>query len=491
MQADTDISEREAPMEHTSNSDGVDPTEFTPPKSLVSSLVRGAALWALPVLIISALVLTWLYRTTTYRIFDDPLDSAVTSLIASVNVNEEGLIELNREPLDPRYQRALSGRYWMIGQIIEDGSYPLKVLAASRSLYGESLVLSPAIIRGLNENMGETVRGRSAGPDDYEVLRLVAQQVILPGSEKPVVILAGADGRAATRDIQRFGLVALSLMTVLCFGLMFAVYAQVRIGLRPLFSLRDNVADVREGKAAQVIGQYPPEIAPLATELNTLIAHNKDIVERARTHVGNLAHALKTPLAVLRNEADSGEIPSDLVIKQTDLMTQQVDHHLRRARAAARGQAIGVSTTVDEVVDPLVRTLPRIYRDKDLLLDVSLEEGLVFRGAKRDLEEMIGNLMDNAAKWTQQEIRITTQSLTNRGEMMRVTIEDNGPGLKPEEFEEALKRGARLDEATPGSGLGLAIVDDLARAYNGQFKLSSSDMGGLFAELILPKRGAK
>jgi signal transduction histidine kinase len=460
------------------------------PQSLVVSLVRGAALWALPLLIISAMALTWLYRETTYRIFDDPLDSAVTSLIASVNVDEGGNVLLSREPLDPRYQRALSGRYWLIGQQLDDEAYPLKVLAASRSLYGDSLTLAPSMLEALNADMGETVSGSAPGPDEYETLRVVAQKVILPGTEKRVIVLAGADRRAATRDIQRFALISIILLALVCLGLVVAVFMQVRLGLRPLFTLRDRVVDVREGKAAQVEGDFPQEIAPLANELNSLIAHNKDIVERARTHVGNLAHALKTPLAVLKNEAQmDGETPSDLVAKQTEIMTQQVDHHLRRARAAARGQAIGVSAPLAEVVDPLARTLPRIYRDKDLLLDIQLEPDLIFRGAKRDLEDMVGNLMDNAAKWTKGDVNLIAKTEADRPEFMRITIEDNGPGLSPDEYQEAMKRGARLDEATPGSGLGLAIVDDLARAYKGSFTLSRSALGGLQAELLLPKRG--
>lgn len=460
------------------------------PASLVVSLVRGAILWALPLLIISAITLTWLYRETTYRIFDDPLDSAVTSLIASVDVNEKGELGLIREPLDPRYQRALSGRYWLIGQKMEDGTYPLKVLAASRSLYGESLILPPATMSALNAKMGEAVRGSTAGPDELEVLRVVARQVILPGTERAVIIVAGADRRSATRDIQRFSAIAFLLMGLLCLGLFFAVFTQVRVGLRPLFSLRDKVAEVREGQSAQVEGRYPPEVAPLAEELNSLITHNKDIVERAQRHVGNLAHALKTPIAVLKNEAElASKTDSDLVAKQTAIMNQQVDHHLRRARAAARGQEIGVSTVLADVVDPLVRTLPRIYRDKDFFLSADLEDDLVFRGAKRDLEEMIGNLMDNGAKWTKDELRVTAKTDTDRPDMMRVVIEDNGAGLSPDDYAEALKRGARLDEATPGSGLGLAIVDDLARAYKGQFLLSRSEsFGGLQATLVLPKR---
>jgi signal transduction histidine kinase len=462
----------------------------TQPQSLVISLVRGAALWALPLLILSAMVLTWLYRETTYRIFDDPLDSAVTSLIAFVNVDENGDLLLSREPLDPRYQRALSGRYWLIGQELEDEGYPLKVLAASRSLYGDSLTLSPGTLAALETNRGATVRGSAPGPDEYETLRIVAQKVILPGTEKSVIVLAGADRRAATRDIQRFALSAIALLALLCLGLVIAVFMQVRLGLRPLFTLRDRVVDVREGRVPQVEGNFPQEIAPLANELNSLIVHNKDIVERARTHVGNLAHALKTPLAVLKNEAQmASETSSELVAKQTEIMTQQVDHHLRRARAAARGQAIGVSTDVAEVVEPLARTLPRIYRDKDVLFNIHLEPNLVFRGAKRDLEDMVGNLMDNAAKWTSSEVSLTALTEGTRPEFMRITISDDGPGLSPEDYQEAVKRGARLDEATPGSGLGLAIVDDLARAYKGSLTLSRANLGGLQADLLLPKRG--
>ena len=447
-------------------------------------------MWAIPILILSAVVLTWLYRTTTYRIFDDPLDSAVTALIASVDVNENGVVLLSREPLDPRYQRALSGRYWLIGQAGSEARAPLDVLAASRSLYGESLILEPPVLRKLKSNMGEAVRASSQGVDTGETLRIVARQVILPGTDRPVIVLAGADKRAATRDIQRFALTALALMAALCLALIFAVYTQVRVGLSPLFTLRNKVADVREGKAAQVEGVYPPEIAPLAEELNSLISHNKNIVERARTHVGNLAHALKTPLAVLQNEAQSGKATSSaLVAKQTEIMRQQVDHHLRRARAAARGQSIGVTTPIKDVIDPLTRTLPRIYREKDLLIDVDTEKALVFRGAKQDLEDMIGNLMDNAAKWTKTDIKVRAASDQTQADMMRITIEDNGAGLDPKEYEEALKRGARLDEATPGSGLGLAIVDDLARAYKGQIHLSRSEIGGLKAELILPRVG--
>jgi signal transduction histidine kinase len=373
----------------------------------------------------------------------------------------------------------------MIGTI-EDGReiIPLK---SSRSLYGASLPVTSATISALDKQGQDPVRFTTLGPDldADERLRVVALQVVLPNMTNPVVVLAAADRAPVMRSIRNFILAAVTLLSILILGTIFAVYAQVRLGLRPLFDLGRRIADVREGRAASVEGDYPPEISPLATELNSLISHNKTIVDRAQTHVGNLAHALKTPIAVLRNEAEAAETtPSEIVAKQTDMMASQVDHHLRRARAAARGQAIGVRANMDPVIDGLVRTLPRIYRDKDLTIERKGDTGLIFRGHPRDLEDMIGNLMDNAAKWTGSRIDVFVRKVEEG--VCIVRISDNGPGLTAEEIAEALKRGARLDEATPGSGLGLSIVEDLADAYKGSLTFSRAPLGGLQAELRLP-----
>ncbi len=455
------------------------------PPSLVSSLVRAAALWAVPGLIGVTLALGLVSRNSSYRSFDESLESAVLGLIASVESDEDGTLRLSRELPEPRYQRALSGRYWMIGTI-EDGReiIPLK---SSRSLYGASLPVTSATISALDKQGQDPVRFTTLGPDldADERLRVVALQVVLPNMTNPVVVLAAADRAPVMRSIRNFILAAVTLLSILILGTIFAVYAQVRLGLRPLFDLGRRIADVREGRAASVEGDYPPEISPLATELNSLISHNKTIVDRAQTHVGNLAHALKTPIAVLRNEAEAAETtPSEIVAKQTDMMASQVDHHLRRARAAARGQAIGVRANMDPVIDGLVRTLPRIYRDKDLTIERKGDTGLIFRGHPRDLEDMIGNLMDNAAKWTGSRIDVFVRKVEEG--VCIVRISDNGPGLTAEEIAEALKRGARLDEATPGSGLGLSIVEDLADAYKGSLTFSRAPLGGLQAELRLP-----
>lgn len=454
----------------------------TPTSSLVSRLVRAAALWTIPALLIASIGLTWFYRTTVYRSFDDPLESAVTALVASAEVLESGQVVLTRQPIDPRYQLALSGRYWMVAEVPEQGDP--RLILASRSLYGETIPILRRDLARLADGSGEAIRFSSSGPDTNEPLRVIGRQVQLAGLEAPIVVMAGADRRPATRSIQQFAGLAFFLLLLLVGGLISAIYAQVRLGLRPLFDLRDRVASVREGRSQRVDGSFPAEIEPLAEELNSLIRHNRTVVERAQTHVGNLAHGLKTPLAVLQNETGrKSGVPTDIVRRQTDAMRQQIDHHLRRARAAARGQSIGLSTEIDPIISGIARTLPRIYREKDLEIETVGDTGLKFRGDGRDLEDMVGNVMDNAAKWSRRQVRVTTR---DSGGRVQIVIEDDGPGIAEDMRDTALKRGARLDEQTPGSGLGLAIVGDLVEAYGGRLTLSDSTLGGLKVDIELP-----
>lgn len=455
--------------------------------SLVWRLVRSAAMWAVPALLFTAVSLIWFYRASTYRIFDDPLVNTIQALIASAETdpNAPGGFSLTSEPIDPRYQLALSGRYWLIGELQEDGR--LNTLKGSPSLYGATLTLPARDAVIIKERQGDVVRSSSRGPDS-EPLRLAAQSVIFPGQDaRPVVIVAAADRRSAAKAVRQFSYIAAGLMFILALGQAVAIFVQVRLGLRPLFALQERVVDVRQGRTGSVEGDYPREIKPLADELNSLISHNKTVVDYAQTHVGNLAHALKTPLAVLRNEAGTKQSTlAEIVGRQSEIMSNQVDHHLRRARAAARGQTIGAKTPISETLTSLVRTVQRIYRDKDLDIQLHVEEGLVFRGEKRDLEEMAGNLLDNACKWTKGKIRIKVDVPEEPEARVRLVFDDDGPGLSKDQYAEVLKRGARLDEATPGSGFGLSIVNDLAQAYNGSVELGESPLGGLRTILIIP-----
>ncbi|HEY8004452.1 MAG TPA: ATP-binding protein, partial [Phenylobacterium sp.] len=230
-------------------------------------------------------------------------------------------------------------------------------------------------------------------------------------------------------------------------------------------------------------------LTPLAHELNALVEHNQQVVDRQRTHVGNLAHALKTPISVMLAESAQRPGPlAEVVDRQAEAMRQQVDHHLRRARAAARTQGLGERTSVAEVLDELTRTLGRIYRDRGVVIDWDADEDLYFQGERQDLLEIVGNAVENACKWGKSRVRVNAEALG--ADRFRLVVEDDGPGLPPDRREEVLKRGARLDESAPGSGLGLSIIDELARAYGGGLQLSDSSLGGLRLEADLPRAAA-
>ena len=464
------------------------PSSLFSNSSLVLRLVRGAALWVLPILVFSAFALTWFYRVSTYRLFDEPLTNTITALVASVNISPDKVLTLNGEPIDPRYQQALSGQYWMIATLGDDGA--LIPVRASLSLASETLLLPKADIEFIRAHPGAFVQSVTDGPDGNDPLRAVVQSVLFDKmGDEPLIMLAAADVRAATRDVRRFAALAIGLMVFVSLGLLVGLMTQVRLGLRPLFDLREKVADVREGRATRVGGDYPREIQPLATELNSLIDHNKNVVDQAKTHVSNLAHGLKTPLAVLLNEADGSKTAlGTIVTRQAESMKNQVDHHLQRARAATRGQAIGVTASVPETLEPLARTLEKIYRSKDIAFDIDVRPMLMFRGEKRDLEEMAGNLLDNACKWTKSYVGVTAGVSAVDDRLLEICVTDDGPGMPSEKYTEALKRGIRLDEATPGTGFGLAIVDDLAKAYKGSLTLGESKAGGLSVTLRLPRR---
>jgi signal transduction histidine kinase len=274
-------------------------------------------------------------------------------------------------------------------------------------------------------------------------------------------------------------------------GLVAVTLFQVRFGLLPLRKIEHGLAAIRSGNATTLEGELPAEIEPLQSELNALICSNQEIVDRARTHVGNLAHALKTPLAVITNEArgDKGGVGAK-VAEQALLMSEQVKHDLERARMAARVNVIGRVTPVAPVVEPLVRALTRIHQERNVTVSVACPADARFQGERQDLEEMLGNLLDNACKWARHAVVLNVEvvPVTGRGQAKRleITVSDDGPGISKEQRARIGKRGMRLDETKPGSGLGLSIVMDLAQSYRGSCELGSSAEGGLSVRLALP-----
>jgi signal transduction histidine kinase len=267
---------------------------------------------------------------------------------------------------------------------------------------------------------------------------------------------------------------------------------QVRFGLAPLTRISESLAAIRSGRAERLEGEFPVEIAPLARETNALIEANREIVERARTHVGNLAHALKTPLSVIVNEAATRGSDSfaQKVLEQADIMRDQVARQLERARLAARSTRIGALVNVPPVVTALARSMEKLHREREIAIDVDVPEHAHFHGEQQDLEEMVGNLVDNGCKWARSRvaIEVLADQLAGEGEKagVRIIVDDDGPGLSPSQREQVALRGQRLDETKPGSGLGLSIVVELARLYGGVLTLGTAPIGGLRAELALP-----
>jgi signal transduction histidine kinase len=266
----------------------------------------------------------------------------------------------------------------------------------------------------------------------------------------------------------------------------------VRFGLAPLARISESLAAIRSGRAERLEGEFPVEIAPLARETNALIEANREIVERARTHVGNLAHALKTPLSVIVNEAATrgSDRFAQKVLEQTDIMRDQVARQLERARLAARSTRIGALVDVPPIVTALARTMEKIHRDREIAIDIDVPDHAPFRGEQQDLEEMVGNLVDNGCKWARSRVAIEVVAdpppASSEKARVRIIVDDDGPGLSSAQREQVALRGQRLDETKPGSGLGLSIVVELAGLYGGVLTLGTAPIGGLRAELALP-----
>lgn len=450
-------------------------------RSLVGRLVLLAAGWSVAVLIVTGLSLTAFFQQAALNRFDLGLVDLIEGLNAGVSV-EDGKV-FAPALTDARALRAYSGRYW---QIAEPGpNNTIKIIVRSRSLFDRDLKIPPQVVAEIAATPAKQVFYAAEGPLD-QPLRATAMQVQLTGRPAPVVLMAAEDRSPVDREARRFAALTAGALVLMGAGILAAVFIQVRVGLQPLFRLRGEVADVRKGKIERIVGDYPSELEPLATELNALVAHNQDVVERQRTHVGNLAHALKTPISVMLTEAQQqpGQL-SEVVSRQAEAMRGHVEHHLRRARAAARSQTHGERTLVEPVIDELAVTLERIFLDKGVEIDWRCPDDLCFRGERQDLQEMAGNIMENAGIWSKGRVRVAAVALSP--ERLVITVEDDGPGLPADRRDEVLKRGARLDESAPGSGLGLAIVDELARAYGGALVLGDSSMGGLKVELALPR----
>jgi signal transduction histidine kinase len=452
--------------------------------SLALRLFVSATAWAVVILLITGVVLSSIYRQAVERAFDRRLDVYLRTLVADVASPEEAGDKFPQSLGEPLFELPLSGWYWQVTRL-DPNKHDMR---ASRSLWDAGL---PHLQdRGVPAGPDGTRIGYVSGPEDQR-LRLVERNIDLGDDGHYLVAVAG-DAAEITDETRSFDQALIITFSILAAVLLLTTMFQVRFGLAPLKRITDSLTAIRAGTAEHLTGQFPEEIAPLARETNALIDANREIVERARTHVGNLAHALKTPLSVMVNEAASrpGDPFAKKVQEQADIMRDQVARHLERARLAARLTVVGSITDVAPVVTALARTMEKIYHDRGVAIEVHADEQARFRGERPDLEEMIGNLVDNACKWAAARVVIEVvcerSNLPDAGSVLRIVVDDDGRGLSPSEREEVAQRGRKLDETKPGSGLGLSIVVELAALYGGELKLGTAPLGGLRAELVLP-----
>jgi len=453
--------------------------------SLALRLFATSAAWTLLALPLAGYIIYALYRDDVQLSFDAQLKKLLTQITID-SMSTMGDEPVNPPNLyEPLFEVTQSGWYWQIRPI--DGApgrtlvSPSLATAMLPSPYDRKFPTDDTGTRWMNVPgpTGSTIR----------ILEFIDSPGHDPEKTKYSIMVAGPmDWFEET--VAKFRARLTSALSLVGLGLLAATVFQVRFGLLPLRRIERGLASIRSGQVERLEGKLPAEIEPLQTELNALIESNQDIIDRARTQVGNLAHALKTPLAVITNEAREDKTAfGTKVAEQAHLMRDQITHYLDRARIAARTNTIGRVTPVEAVAEALVRAIERIHSEKGISIDYTVQPGAKFQGEKQDLEEMLGNLLDNACKWGQSRVYLTAvvnnQDTTSR-RRLRITVEDDGPGLSPEQRAKIGKRGLRLDESKPGSGLGLSIVSDLAASYRGKLRLDASEHGGLKVIIELP-----
>ena len=456
---------------------------------------------------LAGVLLNGLFREHATRQFQAELATHLEQLTARLAFDASGQPHIDPTRLtDPRWQKPLSGRYWQVDRRTAQAQTPPQQAGVlrSRSLWDQLLQLPPDVVPD-----GTVHTHTVPGPDGHPLL-VLERSVRDPEHTHAVwTLIVAADTRDTQAAIHAFGgLLAASLAVVLLL-LGLAAVAQVWVGLAPLRALQAEVSAVSRGERSRLTGRFPAEVQPLADDFNAALDAQADHLERARTQAGNLAHALKTPLAVLQQTADQmlaapeaaatappvgtpAALPHDplhtfarQVHEQVATARRQVDWHLKRARAAATAGTGATACALWPAVRSLVQVMGRVHAERAIDFDLPADPPpLAVAADAQDLHEMLGNLLDNACQWTRTTVAVRAQA---DEATVTVHIQDDGPGLAPALRTAMLTRGARLDESAPGSGLGLSIVDDLARLYGGHLQLGDRLGGGLQASLTLPR----
>jgi signal transduction histidine kinase len=429
-----------------------------------------AAVWITLLLIGGGLALDRVLTGSVERNFDNQLEYVLTAMIASAEIGPDGEVRMNRPLGDQRFLEPNSGLYW---QITGKGAIPFP----SRSLWDRELIVRP-------NGSGEMLHFRDSVEFKGEPLRVAERSIKLPDSDIPWTFMVAQSRDSLDGQIQELRSVLITSFLLLALGLIILAALQTFYGLWPLRAVRKAISEMRSGRESRVTAALPDEVMPMVSELNALLDHNEKQAEESRRHAGNLAHALKTPLTVIMNSA-TAKAPdlSETVIREATTMRRQVDHHLARARAVGRRGHSHSRANVWDSLESVERAVSRLY--SHIRLDMAGEKTLAARVERQDLDEMLGNLIENAAKYGGGSVFVTVE---DAGAFVEMLVEDDGQGIPEAERERIFDRGARLDTGKPGTGLGLAIVRDVAEIYDGSVALEESeDLGGLLVRLRLPK----
>ncbi|WP_352891120.1 ATP-binding protein [Mesorhizobium sp. M0848] len=473
-------------MSRRRNSEPLKPTARTPlslrlwPRSLTFRVIAFSTVWAIVTLVVIFTLITTLYRQASERGFDSLLSAHLFNLIGSIGISDSGALTGAPDLGDLRFSEPNSGWYWSVEPASEGVHGDLHSSSMLKNIPSPSVADVPFNASFQRSYPTEGIDG--------EQLEVFESEFVLDSKNRAARFRVMGNQSELEQEIATFQRRLLTYLSLFGVGMIAINAIAILLGLQPLRRVRNALAMVREGTAQRLDGQFPAEIEPLANETNALIENNRRIVERSRTQVGNLAHSLKTPLAVLLNEGRAlGGAKGQLIAEQAASMQKQVEHYLQRARVAAQRDSVVFRTPVMPLVQRMVRVLQKLNPQTNLSLSLPATE-IVFAGEREDLEELLGNLLENAMKWAKSAVQVSVVPLTGKDDpagLFEISIEDDGPGIPEDKAREALKRGRRLDETKPGTGLGLAIVADLVNEYGGVLALERSGMGGLKAVVRL------
>jgi signal transduction histidine kinase len=450
-------------------------------RSLTRRMIGIAALWIGVLLLLGGFALDRVLSRSIVASFDAQLEYVLNAMIAASEIGPGGEVRFSRAPADQRFLETYSGAYFQIANLgiracpVDPSS---TLCTRSRSLWDRALNIG-------DRREGANLRAYDSEEFEGEPLRIVERDVILPGSSVRWRYQVAQSRDAINDQIRELRSILVRSFAVLGFGLLVLAALQAFYGLWPLRRVRREVAAIRSGSQVRISDHFPNEINPLVEEINELLAHSEAQAEEARRHAGNLAHALKTPLTVITNAATANAPDlTDTVCREASTMRRQVDHHLARARAIGRRASVQARVVTWDSAQAVQRAVDRLY--DNVTIDLAGDRNVEVRVERQDLDEMLGNLVENAAKYGGGRVFVTVEPAVDG--FVEILIEDDGPGIAQAERDAIFARGARLDTTgKPGTGLGLAIVRDVAEIYGGTVDLAASeDLGGLLARLRLP-----